>query len=281
MRIGGKEGIAFWGDGNAGLTDTPNMVLTKEGLFQVRNDMGFLAGNVLVKYGRNNNPTSISKSNTIFRVSGQNGVAILGNNNSEIDDFPKLRIENNVGIDFPLSTSLPYKFNVAGSIYTESQGIKSLYGITTGNTNAFIGTTSNHGLYLGTNGIGKLYLSTAGSTWIGVSEPQRLAVRQELLNKYMLFVGKGVLSEDFAIAPVASWAEFVFNSDYRLKPLHQVENFIKENKHLPDVPSAKDVAEYGYSQHEMNKALLQKIEELTLYVIQQQKEIEILKSQNE
>ena len=53
-----------------------------------------------------------------------------------------------------------------------------------------------------------------------------------------------------------------------------MESFIAENEHLPDVPSAAQVAEEGYSQHDMNKVLLQKIEELTLYIIKQQKEIE-------
>ena len=78
---------------------------------------------------------------------------------------------------------------------------------------------------------------------------------------------------------MSSWADFVFNKDYQLKPLHELETYIEKNNHLPDVYSAKQVAEEGYSQHDMNKVLLQKIEELTLYTIQQQKEIEALKMQ--
>ena len=58
-----------------------------------------------------------------------------------------------------------------------------------------------------------------------------------------------------------------------------LEQLFSENNNLPGVPSAKQVAEEGYSQHDMNKILLQKIEELTLYTIQQQKEIQELKSE--
>lgn len=71
----------------------------------------------------------------------------------------------------------------------------------------------------------------------------------------------------------------MFNDNYNLPDISEVESFINENNHLPDVPSAKQVAEEGYSQHDMNKVLLQKIEELTLYIIQQQKEIDALKTQ--
>ena len=55
--------------------------------------------------------------------------------------------------------------------------------------------------------------------------------------------------------------------------LSDVEDFISDNKHLPDVPSIQEIAENGYSQHEMNRNLLQKIEELTQYTIEQHKEI--------
>lgn len=142
----------------------------------------------------------------------------------------------------------------------------------------WIGTATNIGLYLGTAGGTNIYLDyiSAGSrgTYIGMEKADVEAVKLELRNKYNLFVKKGVLSEDYAIAPISSWSDFVFNNDYRLKPLSEVEDFIKVNKHLPDVPSAREVAEEGYSQHEVNKVLLQKIEELTLYVIQQNKTIE-------
>lgn len=98
------------------------------------------------------------------------------------------------------------------------------------------------------------------------------------LGKYNLFVNKGILSEDFAIGPRSSWADHVLEADYKLMDLKEVESYISEHSKLPDIPSAAEVQENGYSLHEMNVKLLQKIEELTLYVIGQEKEINKLKN---
>jgi len=75
------------------------------------------------------------------------------------------------------------------------------------------------------------------------------------------------------------WADFVFEDDYNLPTLQEVEAFITKNGHLKDIPSAAEVAKDGIDVGEMNKLLLQKVEELTLYMIELQKEIEVLKSQ--
>jgi hypothetical protein len=68
----------------------------------------------------------------------------------------------------------------------------------------------------------------------------------------------------------------VFEKDYSLMSLQETETFIKENKHLPNIPSAAEVEENGIQLGEMNALLLQKIEELTLHMIEQQKLIEEL-----
>jgi hypothetical protein len=77
---------------------------------------------------------------------------------------------------------------------------------------------------------------------------------------------------------MAYTADFVFDKDYDLRALDEVETFIKENKHLPDVPSATQMEEDGIGLSEMNKLLLQKIEELTLYMIELKKENQIQNS---
>lgn len=71
------------------------------------------------------------------------------------------------------------------------------------------------------------------------------------------------------------WADFVFTPEYKLPPLSEVENHILEHGHLPSIPSAKEVQENGVDVGELQVKLLLKIEELTLYTIQQQKQIEI------
>jgi hypothetical protein len=70
------------------------------------------------------------------------------------------------------------------------------------------------------------------------------------------------------------WADFVFKEGYRLPSLGEVKQHIEENKHLPGIPSEAEVQENGVNLGEMQAKLLQKIEELTLYVIQQQETIE-------
>ncbi|WP_339141953.1 shufflon system plasmid conjugative transfer pilus tip adhesin PilV [Croceitalea sp. MTPC5] len=74
------------------------------------------------------------------------------------------------------------------------------------------------------------------------------------------------------------WPDYVFKKDYDLPALEEVEKHIKEKGHLINIPSAKEVEENGLQLGEMNKLLLEKIEELTLYIIEQEKRIKILES---
>ncbi len=73
---------------------------------------------------------------------------------------------------------------------------------------------------------------------------------------------------------VSAGADFVFSPDYNLKPLSEIESFIQTNNHLPEIPSEKVMQEEGLNMNEFQIKLLQKIEELTLYVIEQNKTIE-------
>jgi hypothetical protein len=75
--------------------------------------------------------------------------------------------------------------------------------------------------------------------------------------------------------------DYVFEPTYDLKPLAEIETYIKENKHLPEVPSAKEMEKNGVQLGEMNMLLLKKVEELTLHLIEQQKEIAELKKTND
>lgn len=75
------------------------------------------------------------------------------------------------------------------------------------------------------------------------------------------------------------WPDYVFARDYRALSPEELERYILVNKHLPGLPSAKEAEENGVELGKMNKKLLEKIEELTLYMISQQKEIKALKEQ--
>lgn len=90
---------------------------------------------------------------------------------------------------------------------------------------------------------------------------------------YKLYVEGGIMTEvvNVAIKNTAAWADYVFDDNYKLMPLQDVATYVKANKHLPDVPAADDVVKDGVNVAEMNAVLLKKVEELTLYVIEQQK----------
>jgi hypothetical protein len=91
-----------------------------------------------------------------------------------------------------------------------------------------------------------------------------------------LTVAGNIASREVKVT-VDAGADFVFENDYNLPSLESVDNFIKENKHLPEIASAEQMKQDGINLSEMNIKLLQKIEELTLYMIEMKKEIETFK----
>jgi uncharacterized protein YjbI with pentapeptide repeats len=110
----------------------------------------------------------------------------------------------------------------------------------------------------------------AGNIGVGVANPQA-----------KLDVNGDIRATEIRVEANGNTADFVFDENYVLKDLKEVEKFILENKHLPDIPSAKEMEASGVNLAEMNKLLLQKIEELTLYVISLQKEKDSLRAELE
>ncbi len=90
---------------------------------------------------------------------------------------------------------------------------------------------------------------------------------------YKLAVNGGILCEEVKVVTDVPDADYVFEEDYNLAPLSEVETFIKENKHLPNIPSAQEFKDNGYKVGEMDEMLLRKVEELTLYIIGQEKQM--------
>ncbi|RIV25627.1 bZIP transcription factor [Fibrisoma montanum] len=100
---------------------------------------------------------------------------------------------------------------------------------------------------------------------------------------YRLYVQEGILTEKVKVAVknTGEWSDHVFAPTYKLVPLAEVEQHIQRHGHLPGVPSAKQMVEQGNDLHRTDAKLLEKIEELTLYVLKQQKELESIKQQNQ
>lgn len=94
---------------------------------------------------------------------------------------------------------------------------------------------------------------------------------------YALAVDGGLITTKVYVQDVESWSDYVFEDGYKLMPLHELKKYICDNKHLPEIPSESEIVGQGYDMHEMQNAMMKKIEELTLYTLQQQEEIETLR----
>ena len=88
---------------------------------------------------------------------------------------------------------------------------------------------------------------------------------------YLLAVAGAAVATSFTVKTVANWPDYIFKKDYNLPALSDVKAYIDQNQHLPDMPSAQDVEKEGLDLGEMNKVLVKKIEELTLYLIDKDK----------
>ncbi|MEN7547532.1 tail fiber protein [Rapidithrix thailandica] len=133
-------------------------------------------------------------------------------------------------------------------------GIESWYGI------GFKSTQNNRaGIIFDTRNASAFF---EGKVGIGTDNPQ---------NK--LSVNGTIWAKEVKVS-LADAADWVFEEDYYLRPLSEVESFIKENKHLPEMPSAEEFRKNDLNVAEMDNKLLQKVEELTLYIIEQNKKLE-------
>jgi hypothetical protein len=121
--------------------------------------------------------------------------------------------------------------------------------------------------------ITSFYVGTNGKTVIG----KPLQATSPHTNAVLTVNGKAVTKE--VIVTQQLWADYVFSKDYKLNSLTELELYIKETKHLPNIPSEKEIIEQGLNVGEMQKLQMEKIEELTLYIIQLKKELEEIKKQ--
>lgn len=146
-------------------------------------------------------------------------------------------------------------------------------------TLAFLYVNLNTAKFEMRSGIQDAYFYNSGNVYFNNTPSQGGAVgigTTGIASGVKLQVGGKVKCQEVEVA-VTPWPDHVFQADYNLMPLNEVEAFISANKHLPGVPSEAEVASNGVNVGQMNATLLQKIEELTLYMIDLKKENDALK----
>jgi hypothetical protein len=140
------------------------------------------------------------------------------------------------------------------------------------------GSNETHNFSMGGNGIfgvdapgfknGRFYIDLNGNIGVGTTNTS---------TGYKIAVNGGIHCTEVKVDAVIP-ADYVFEPSYKLKSLGDVQKYVETNKHLPDVPSAAEFMRDGYKLSEMNELLLRKVEELTLYIIEMQKQIEAMKT---
>jgi hypothetical protein len=188
--------------------------------------------------------------------------------------------------------------NLMNGINNVSVGKRAMQSMSNGTNNIAIGTHTADNLSQGQNNIfigstvkatstfvdnelniGNWIIGTNGT--IGIGQFTTLLPADGIAadgEKYKLFVKDGIKTEKVKVDIAANngWADYVFEKDYKLMPLKEVEQFINKNGHLPEVPTTEEAIKNGIELKEMNILLLKKIEELTLYTLEQQRRIEAL-----
>ncbi|WP_440881018.1 hypothetical protein [Tenacibaculum sp. C7A-26P2] len=127
-----------------------------------------------------------------------------------------------------------------------------------------------NGLNFLTNSSIRMCIANNGNIGIGTNNPQK-----------KLSVSGTILTKDIEISSDSSdWPDYVFESNYNLKPIEELETFISKNKHLPNFNSKRAIKKYGsYSIDDTTKNLLQTVEELSLYIIQLNNKIKKLENE--
>ncbi|MFS4470794.1 cell wall anchor protein [Chryseobacterium sp. T20] len=201
------------------------------------------------------------------------GVLRVGLNDTDTNSGTTLRVYNNENTVFEVANSL-------GRFQIGKSSCNGCYGGGIGDT-VLRNLDASHNIIIAQPNNGN-----DGSTYFGIRDDYNGTWVKFFNNAIARFDGKIKAKEVEVKANV--WADYVFKKEYQLRSLEDVEKHINEKGHLPNIPTAQEVLENGINVAEMNSKLLEKIEELTLYSIEQNKqlkfqaeEIKMLKKQSE
>ncbi len=157
------------------------------------------------------------------------------------------------------------------SVFVDAQGILRVANTGANQTICTVPTNRWVTNYCGnTNDI--YNLPTSGNVGIGTSQ---------IPAGYKLAVNGKIICEEVKVKLSTAWPDYVFRQDYPLMPLSELKCFIQDKSHLPGIPKATEVEKEGSSIGDMQVKLLEKIEELTLYIVEQEEKLQKLASENE
>ena len=175
-------------------------------------------------------------------------------------------------LDLRLSGSYGYTARFA-----EANGAGIILGVNPNNDDplsAYIGhTSSNRNIKYAVSGAGKHIFNTNADQSLIIHNSGNVGIGTTSIGSHKLAVEGSIGAREIKVEVGPNWSDFVFDHDYKLRSLEEVEQHISENGHLPEIPSKEEATENGINLGEMNAKLLQKIEELTLYLIEQNKEL--------
>ena len=194
----------------------------------------------------------------------------VGGNGNVTNDASVVATNGNLHLDAASGNYATYINHYHGSMGVNfCNGAQSIVGSISAAGNLAMNGTGTFGANTLINGQGNSFFN-GGNLGIGTTTPdQKLTVK-----------GK-IHAEEVIVDLNVPVADYVFKPDYKLMPLPEIEQFVKTNSHLPEIPSANEISRKGLSVGEMQNKLLQKVEELTLYAIQQNKKIETIQKENE
>ena len=222
-----------------------------------------------------------SPANKLRQIALSSDVAsrwILRSEGTEPNDYIELRAYNDAGIyqDAPWAVA-----RSAGSPFVIKRPLRLMVGYGVGilhsSSNGTLTSSAIVNDDLGSLGdTGKIV--KFGAKGLAVATSDDLAAMGVVLASGGTITGDLRISGKLTTPPGATPADYVFEPDYKLAPLSEVEAFTKEHKHLPEVPSAREMTENGVDMAAMNMVLLKKVEELTLHAIALQKDVEAQKA---
>ncbi len=171
-----------------------------------------------------------------------------------------------------------------GSMYIDNP--TALLQLKTGGVSLGFLQLSGDDLRLGTNSgnnSGKFVVRTNGSDrfWVDSAGNVTIGTSYKVANGYKVSVNGKIMCEEVRVQMDADWPDYVFAADYKLMPLTDLQHFINTNKHLPGILPAAEVKANGIELGDTNKRMMEKIEELTLYILELKKEIDWLKSKQQ